>query len=1008
METDTPSGWALILTQFTLTLHRGCFSEISEMGFPAFFPLNTMRFYRRFVTASLTPSARLLFAPLAIMVLFAPPASAQQGGPLRGVAIVIGNSDYDYLPKLTNPANDAHAIESLLGNLGFDVAVSSDHNAVKLKRDLERFAEDAQGAAVAVVYYSGHGIEAGGENFLIPVDADLASLNDATERLVPLSTLLDELRTRVPVVIVMLDACRNNPFPPGATMRLTSGSAPIAIAAGGLGGARGAAALSARDSSAGGADDDAGTVIAFSAAPGKVALDGQPGTDSPYAAAVLKHFSAMSGEEFGTVMRMVAEEVYLKTNGRQRPWVNESLTKLLYFGKTAPEPEGDEGDILKERRRLLLTIAGLPDFERKQVEVSAGAAGVPMDAVYGLLRTLGANVPKDPAELDKVLKAQSDRLKSILAERQTFETSDPEIRRLADLSDNAIREGALDAAIALNERAKVRVGELEKVIGTVEASLKARHIEFAKVYAKSAQAYAIAFEHLSAAQDYQRAFEEVRTWDHDLAINYRNDRVRSLIALGDFEGDNNALEQAAQDSQDMFRSEGGNLSASNAVAIRINTARAFYILGKRQSDPKHLGEAAETYRAILADFGRDLTQAQRTAIQVDLGTVLLALGERTSDLTDLQQAIAAFDVALKTYTRDRAPADWASIKTSQGNAFWLLGYRQQKSGPLLAAISNYRDALSETERTISPQSWATNQAALGNALMILGEVEGKPESLREALDAYGKALQEFPRDRTPLLWAAAQSNVGITLHYLGKIESDMTLVTQATSAFRLALEEQTRERAPFDWAGTQNHLAQALVTLATRDTSAAPLKDAVAAYRAALTELTREKIPEQWVITENNLANALGMLGQREEGVQSFAEAVSAYRQVLEVYTRGHSPSDWAAAQSNLGWALKLEGQRETGVENLEKAAATYGVLLEQYPREQAPVQWAQITDIIGEIQIDMAIRAGSATQFAQGISTIEAAWRAFQTGGQRQHDTYFADRLRVLQQKLAKLHDGP
>lgn len=97
---------------------------------------------------------------------------------------------------------------------------------------------------------------------------------------------------------------------------------------------------------------------------------------------------------------MVAEEVYLRTNGRQRPWVNENLTRLLYFGKTPLEPSGDEGDILKERRQLLLTIADLPDAARTQVEATAASRNVPMDAVYGMaIHNAGAAVIARLADL---------------------------------------------------------------------------------------------------------------------------------------------------------------------------------------------------------------------------------------------------------------------------------------------------------------------------------------------------------------------------------------------------------------------------------------------------------------------------------------------------------------------------------------------------------------------------------------------------------------------------------
>ena len=92
-----------------------------------------------------------------------------------------------------------------------------DRDAQKLARDLERFVEDAEGADVAFLYYSGHGIEAGGENYLVPVDAGVDSLDNAGEQLVAaVGRAIGKLKAKVPVTIVLLDACRTNPFPPGA------------------------------------------------------------------------------------------------------------------------------------------------------------------------------------------------------------------------------------------------------------------------------------------------------------------------------------------------------------------------------------------------------------------------------------------------------------------------------------------------------------------------------------------------------------------------------------------------------------------------------------------------------------------------------------------------------------------------------------------------------------------------------------------------------------------------
>ncbi|MEO5758479.1 MAG: caspase family protein, partial [Mesorhizobium sp.] len=137
---------------------------------------------------------------------------------LKGVALIIGQSDYKHVGKLPNPENDARAIEEMFDKLGFQTDVATNRDARKLKRDLESFVDDAEGADVAIIYYSGHGIEAGGENFLVPVDADISALDDAGEKLVPLSSILTELKAKVPVTIVLLDACRNDPFPPGTLL----------------------------------------------------------------------------------------------------------------------------------------------------------------------------------------------------------------------------------------------------------------------------------------------------------------------------------------------------------------------------------------------------------------------------------------------------------------------------------------------------------------------------------------------------------------------------------------------------------------------------------------------------------------------------------------------------------------------------------------------------------------------------------------------------------------------
>ncbi|MDO9307144.1 MAG: caspase family protein, partial [Mesorhizobium sp.] len=238
------------------------------------------------------------WAVLAIVTLLSTAAVAQEKA-LKGVALVIGQSQYTSLAALPNPANDARSIAALLENLGFDVDTLMDADAAGLSGTVAKFETDAAGADVALVYYSGHGVEAGGENFLIPIDAAASEPKGFASA----TRLLERLQKTVPVAIILLDACRDNPFPPDAALVDENGR-PQPIAAAGLGATRGVT----RFASDPGKADSVGAIIGFAAEPGKVALDGEPGGRSPYAAALLKHLAA-GGFHFADIMTMVTEEV---------------------------------------------------------------------------------------------------------------------------------------------------------------------------------------------------------------------------------------------------------------------------------------------------------------------------------------------------------------------------------------------------------------------------------------------------------------------------------------------------------------------------------------------------------------------------------------------------------------------------------------------------------------------------------------------------------------------------
>ncbi len=980
------------------------------------------------------------------MVLVARAAFAQET--LRGVALVIGNSEYEHLSPLANPGHDARAIEALLSNLGFETELSSDRDARRLARDLRDFVEDAEGADVAVLYYAGHGIEAGGENWLVPVDADISALDDAAGKLVPLSKIVAELQATVGVTIVLLDACRDNPFPPAATLKLASGEA-APVSAGGLamGDGRGASRMNA----AAPAHDNLGIVIGFAAEPGKVALDGARGENSPYAAALIRHLTALAGAEFGQVMRMVGEEVYLKTGGRQRPWVNESLRRLLYFGEAPAQPTGDEGDMLAERRQLLLTIAALPDLERRSVERAAAERGVPMDALYGMLRAMGGAVPDDPAKLEEVLRSEAERFAKVLAEREAVNSPDPEIIRLSALADTAESEGLLAKSIELRERANARFLAVESTLEDQEAALRERFAEGAAMFARSAGTKALAFDHLAAAQDYANAFARVDGRDEALAWRYRNAELVALFDHGSFKGDNAALERALAVGADALRLAERTGDRESWAGTQTNIGNLLARLGERDTGNARLEQAVEAFNAALGAWSRDAQPLEWAMVQNNLGTALLRLGEREAGTASLERAIGAFSAALQERTRERVPLDWAMTHNNLGSVLLKLGEREPGPERLEEAVAAFRTALEEWTRESDPLGWAMAQSNLGTALRTLGERQAGTGALAEAVEVLRASLEERARERVPLDWATTQNNLGTALLRLGEREAGTARLDEAAAAFRAALEEWTRERVPVDWAIAQTNLGLALTTLGQRTGEARQVEDAAAALRAALEEFTRERAPLQWASAQNNLGNALywlgeqtgdparldearaaylatlevwtrervpldwalarnnfasvtHMLGEQSGETEHFAVAAAAYREALEEWTRERAPMDWARANYSLGDSLRMLAMATPGVAELQESYEAYANAAEIWTVEQAPREWAQVQNNIGLVLLVLGERAADRDIVGYARDALAASWEVLRADGDDTHDAYFQELVDLADTIMAEL----
>ncbi|MFY7960266.1 MAG: caspase family protein [Elsteraceae bacterium] len=252
--------------------------------------------------ASTSASTRVATAPQPADLLFSKVGTEQR------VALVIGNSAYQHTPKLDNPQTDARAMAAALSKTGFELIGGGpllDLDKAKLERAIYDFSRRLRQGTVGMFYYAGHGFEVGGRNYLAPVDANPTSTRDIDFMLVDVDLLLRQLRdadSRLNMVV--LDACRNNPF----------GGA-------GLRGGGGLAEIKSRPS---------GTIISFATAAGEVARDGPPGQNSPYTAALVAAIQK-PGLSVLETFNDVAVSVQRATNREQQPWIQSTGIQGQFF-----------------------------------------------------------------------------------------------------------------------------------------------------------------------------------------------------------------------------------------------------------------------------------------------------------------------------------------------------------------------------------------------------------------------------------------------------------------------------------------------------------------------------------------------------------------------------------------------------------------------------------------------------------------------------------------------------
>ncbi|MBR0721311.1 caspase family protein [Bradyrhizobium manausense] len=238
----------------------------------------------------------------------------------RRVALVIGNGAYRNVPTLTNPPNDASDIAAALSRLGFTVALATNAGFDDMRRRLIAFGRDAAGADMAAVYFAGHGMEINGENWLIPIDAELKRDTDAANEAINLQSVMLQVSNTTSLGLVILDACRNNPFAARMNRSMATRAAPT--------------------SGLGRIEPVGNVLVAYAARDGTTALDGEA-RNSPFAAALLRNIEA-PGVEVTFMFRNVRDDVMEATRNEQQPFVYGSLSRKAIYLAGRP-PDGAEG-----------------------------------------------------------------------------------------------------------------------------------------------------------------------------------------------------------------------------------------------------------------------------------------------------------------------------------------------------------------------------------------------------------------------------------------------------------------------------------------------------------------------------------------------------------------------------------------------------------------------------------------------------------------------------------------
>lgn len=812
-----------------------------------------------------------LFSAIAIAIAAIVPAVASASD---RVALIVGNDAYDNLKPLNNPVADAARLAAILVEHGFDV-LSCDgtrpgcYNLTReqLNDALEEFEEKADGARVALAFYAGHGLQTADGNVLAPTDIEIACGTWKARREVLLDDVLEAM-DGASEKIVILDACRNDPFQ--AQQCLERGARPLSF---------GSIAVP---------DSTSRFLLMTSTLNGQLAQDGLPGAHSPFAEALFHWLEAEPGTQFAQVLDRVTKRVIERTTAANFTQIPEVLIR-----GGAPESclVGDGCSSDPEAMSLRKEIEALKAANARNQELAEiGAA---------FLQSAGSST---------TIVSEEDRQRAMAAVIEAGKALAARNDNRAEQALSMLRDG--DEAAA------------EKLFEEVLAARKQRAEAAAEAEAKDRKDAADAARHIAALarpKDLAKAMRyfaqaaeldptDIGTW-MDLAYAAR-DTGNTAEALRAFREASTLARDSSSYSDRIWAAFGqGDIVMAQG---RLDRAEDFYRAAQGLAE-----------KAVAADSG-DLDAKRNLAIASErLGNVLKERGR-------LAQALKSFEKRLEI-ARELAETDpaYALYQRDLSIAYQKLGDVLGMQGNLTAQLDAYRKnleirqtlAANAPSDTTAQSDLGTAEERMGNVLMATGGLKGARAAYQRKLDIVSGIAATDPSN------ADWQRDLSVAYHKMGKVLLAMGDLPGARDAFQsdLVITEKLAAADPEN-KGWQRDLAVTYLTVGDVQVAQGDFTGALKSYgdRLAILERLVDSDPENraW---QSDLAAAHVSIGDVLWSRDDVDGALASFDKALGIRSRlaeaDPDNTDWL---SNLGIAYERLGNVHLDKEDIDAALDAY------------------------------------------------------------------------------------